>query len=590
MKNIDTRDILTRLTKVKAQGDGWQACCPSHEDKNASLHVSIGNDGRTLLTCFAGCRTEDIVNAMNLETKDLFIKDDRNNFEIKKPTQKNFVKPKVESRELSQAAIDYMAKRKISLETLNTMQVEEKDKAYVFKYYDLENELVFVKYRPIGKIQGNQLKSWREKGGKAILWGMNRIDKTKPLVICEGELDQLAIIEAGYENVVSVPSGASDMSWIELCYDWLAEFEKIVLFGDNDPPGQKMVREIIIRLGEWRCYIANHEHKDANEVLYFQGAAEVLRVIKEAQPVPKVGIVDVADIEPNIKVDSGGIPTGIRSLDRLFEDMGFGELTIWTGKNGEGKSTLLGQVLLEALEVGESVFAYSGELTKERFQVWINTQAAGLSNLDKHTNKYGDEIYTVKKHINDQIREWYRGKFFLFDNGIRGKNIENTGLLDLCEYAAMKYGCKLFVIDNLMTADYDVQGDNLYQAQSRFVGDLVHFSKAFNVHTHLVAHPKKTDKGRLEKESISGTGDITNRADNVIAIERVPDEKKSKMECDAVLSVLKNRENGKLGDIKLNFNVKERRFSEVNITTKKTYGWERVNVVKTALQEVLPWD
>ena len=40
--------------------------------------------------------------------------------------------------------------------------------------------------------------------------------------------------------MVSVPSGCDDLSWIENCYDWLEKFNSIVIFGDNDPPGQKM--------------------------------------------------------------------------------------------------------------------------------------------------------------------------------------------------------------------------------------------------------------------------------------------------------------------------------------------------------------
>jgi twinkle protein len=583
---LDTTDILSRLDGVKKTARGWQARCPSHDDRNASLHVSKGDDGRTLLNCFAGCSVENVTAALGITVKDLF--PERENFELQKPRKPQFKKPAITTNELSKAALDYAAKRKISLATLEKWDVKEKNGNYVFNYYE-NGELVFVKYRPIGKLKDGQRKAFREPGGKPILWGIDKATKDKPLVICEGEFDALAISEAGIGNVVSVPSGSADMTWIELCWDWLEGFDEIVLFGDNDPPGQKMIHEVVLRLGEHRCYIAYHDYKDANEVLFHQGPEAIRIAIEKAQPCPKVGIIDVADIEPNVKIDSEGVPTGIRSLDRTLEDAKFGELTIWTGKNGEGKSTLLGQVLLEALDNGVPVFAYSGELTKERFQLWINTQAAGKANLDERANKYGDKVYTVKREVNDKIREWYRGRFFLYDNSIRGKNIENTSLLDLCEYAAKKYGCKVFVVDNLMTADYTGYGDDPWQAQSRFVGELVHFSKAFNVHVHLVAHPKKTDKKHIEKESISGSMDITNRADNVIAIERVSEENKAKLACDALLSILKNRHNGKLGDIKLFFSEAERRFFELGATPKR-YGWERVNREPIPEQIKCPWD
>jgi twinkle protein len=415
---------------------------------------------------------------------------------------------------------------------------------------------------------------WREEGTKPILWGMWICDTSKPLYITEGETDCLAIAECDINNVVSVPSGASDLTWIETCWEWLEKFNKIVFFGDNDNAGQEMIKKAILRLGEARCYIVYHDYKDANEVLYYQGKEAILKAISEAKPVPKIGIIDAADISTDEIIKGEGTPTGIKGLDRIMEDTQQGEVTVWTGKNGEGKSTILGQVILEALDCGASVFCYSGELTKERFQEWINTQAAGSQFLEEYTNKYGDVKTRIKKDANDKIKEWYRGRLFLYDNSIRGKNIEHTGILDISEYAAQRYGCKIFVIDNLMTADFDGTGENYYQAQSKFVGDLVHFAKAFNVHVHLVAHPRKTSN-ELSKEDISGTGDIANRADNVIAIERNYDESK---DYDAILRLLKNRNTGRLGKFPLRFNEKERRFYQINKdgdTTAKIYSWNK---------------
>ena len=67
----------------------------------------------------------------------------------------------------------------------------------------------------------------------------------------------------------------------------------------------------------------------------------------------------------------------IPALDELIGGLAEGAMTVFTGKPGQGKSTLAGQLLLAAIEQGYSVCAYSGELTRERFQEWINLQAAG---------------------------------------------------------------------------------------------------------------------------------------------------------------------------------------------------------------------
>lgn len=65
-------DILARLHKVRKLGKGWTACCPAHEDTNPSLSVGIGEDGRYLVCCQAGCRTVDVMEAVGLGLKDLF--------------------------------------------------------------------------------------------------------------------------------------------------------------------------------------------------------------------------------------------------------------------------------------------------------------------------------------------------------------------------------------------------------------------------------------------------------------------------------------------------------------------------------------
>jgi len=77
-----------------------------------------------------------------------------------------------------------------------------------------------MKFRQPEKYTGNGQKAWREKGGKAVFWGMDECDPKKPLIICEGEFDALALDEAGLENVVSVPSGAEDLTCIASCWDW----------------------------------------------------------------------------------------------------------------------------------------------------------------------------------------------------------------------------------------------------------------------------------------------------------------------------------------------------------------------------------
>ena len=64
--------ILSRLPRHKQHGGGYMAPCPSHDDRNPSLSLREGRDGRVLIKCFAGCDYKDVVGALGLQTADLF--------------------------------------------------------------------------------------------------------------------------------------------------------------------------------------------------------------------------------------------------------------------------------------------------------------------------------------------------------------------------------------------------------------------------------------------------------------------------------------------------------------------------------------
>lgn len=71
--NIEPMDnILRLLEKVKKSGNGWVACCPAHPDKNPSLGLNQGADGRVLIKCWAGCESRDVMAAIGLGMKDLY--------------------------------------------------------------------------------------------------------------------------------------------------------------------------------------------------------------------------------------------------------------------------------------------------------------------------------------------------------------------------------------------------------------------------------------------------------------------------------------------------------------------------------------
>ena len=65
--------ILSKLNKVTTKpNDKWLACCPAHNDKSPSLSISLANDGKILLYCFAGCSIEEVTEALGVDLSELF--------------------------------------------------------------------------------------------------------------------------------------------------------------------------------------------------------------------------------------------------------------------------------------------------------------------------------------------------------------------------------------------------------------------------------------------------------------------------------------------------------------------------------------
>jgi len=182
--------------------------------------------------------------------------------------------------------------------------------------------LTTVKYRPARKINKSENKTWCQVGAdsKSILFNMNRIDPTKPLVITEGEIDSLSVIESGYKNVTSVPFGAGNFQWIEENWDWLEQFEQIICWSDSDEPGIKMRKEVCSRLGNWRCKFVDIPKdmalpdgkiqfcKDANEVLYHFGKNKVLELIGNAQELPTLPVKRFFKISTPTSYLMGSLP------------------------------------------------------------------------------------------------------------------------------------------------------------------------------------------------------------------------------------------------------------------------------------------
>lgn len=392
-----------------------------------------------------------------------------------------------------------------------------------------------------------------------------------------GNCDALSLYEAGIPNAVSVPQGCENLKWIEECWDWLEQFSEIILFGDNDIPGRRMIAQVVKRLGEARCRIVEeypagmdgNELKDANEILCELGSLALLDCVEDAKDIPIRGLINLAKVVPVDPTTIPRIKTNIPALDAAIGGLREGAVTVVTGKAGDGKSIITGQILLNAIEQGYPVCAYSGELTGEEFQNWINLQAAGSDYITlKQDPVKRKMVPTVPKDVEKAIMDWYDGKFFLYNNEEVFESNQSESIVNLFIAAHRKYGCRLFLVDNLLTSVSDSEEET--RAQGRFVNVLKRFAKKYSVHVIIVAHARKLAPGKtsIGQDDISGNSAVVKLSHSAFVMER-PN-----------IRVIKSRDNGYQGIIECCYCPDSRRVYQKDVGDLNNFSWDKTNVTK----------
>lgn len=287
------------------------------------------------------------------------------------------------------------------------------------------------------------------------------------------------------------------------------------------------------------------------------------------------------------------IPTGYHELDKKIIGLFAGELTVLSGLNASGKTSWLDCLSLNVIQKGFKVAIWSGEMQDWRFQGWINQMAAGKNYVRK---KEGfDNFYYAPNNVCDKINEWTDGKLFLYNNSYGSKWLQ---LFNDIKEVVDEENVQLVIIDNLAALSIDSYDSGTYANQTKFILDLKDYAKQKNIHVILVCHPRKQNDF-LRKESISGTADLTNIADNVFLIHRVGNDFEKRageffgvdkiqhyLEYSNVLEIAKNRQMGVVDFLVGMYYENESRRLKNTIAEHIVYGWQDEPKQVEMVQEV----
>ena len=202
MSTIALDNVLQHLTGVRANGKGYKALCPAHDDRQPSLSVDLGKDNCVLLHCHAGCATTDVAMAAGLTMADLF----------ERRRDSNGKGRLVES----------------------------------YAYTDEEADLLYWVHRyanPKDFRQQAANGAWSMEGVRRVLYHLPEAMRAKVdgrvIFVVEGEKDADAINAVGMRTGIGTcgPGGAG--KWRSEFTEMLVDAKRVAVVADDDEPGRR---------------------------------------------------------------------------------------------------------------------------------------------------------------------------------------------------------------------------------------------------------------------------------------------------------------------------------------------------------------
>ena len=184
-----------------------------------------------------------------------------------------------------------------------------------------------------------------------------------------------------------------------------------------------------------------------------------------------------------------------------------------------GKSTVMTMLTKQTIMQGEKVFFFNGEQTKDDFKNNLYKQT--VERKDIYTKQYKNSIvndYFVRDDKVKTLNAIYGNNIFIYNNEAK-RDIDT--ILKAMENVRKNEKVRVFILDNFM--QIDTLSSDEYREQKDIMEKLRTFAVNKNVHIHLVAHPRKTEKSslRLTIYDVLGSSNLVNKAYNVISIIRV---------------------------------------------------------------------
>ena len=486
-----------------------------------------------------------------------------------------------DNHKLSDSAKLWLKNRGISIKTADHFKIFTKDQKLCFPYY-LNGELVNIKSRTRDK------KFLQEKGATKCLYNIDTLKKhwdnnsdyedyvperIKSVIFVEGEMDVLALYEAGFKNVVSLPDGAPQTAK----YDdndkrfqvfeqskWIFDADEVIVATDNDHNGKALKLELIYRFGKDICKVVSfpsiddYQCKDANECLIEHGKQVLKECIEYAKEFPVVGLHSVKEYHQSVQNIYDGneqkaLSTGYEKLDSIYRIMP-STFNLVTGIPNHGKSNFLDQILMNLAENNNWSFAV--------FSPEHSTPNHIRRLLEKRCRKpfdIGASARISQEELNDGI-EFLDKHFRFIENTEEIPNIEF--ILTKAKLAKRRFGINGLIIDpfNQISPDRDYS-----KREDEHIRDIIakcqQFARNHNIVVWMVAHPHKLHRNESgvipppDLYQVSGSAHWANMADVGMVVHRDFEQETTKI---ITRKIREQGVYGEIGQVEFTFNYRTR--------------------------------
>ena len=415
-----------------------------------------------------------------------------------------------------------------------------------------------------------ELAVYRDKGGRAVaqkvrdknknfsiigdaskmtLYGSHLWSKGKKLVIAEGEIDAMTISQVqGHKwATVSLPTGAaSAASSIKKNWDYINNFDEIILMFDMDDAGQKAVHIAAELLPVGKVKIASLPHKDANECLMKGKADEIITAIFQARAFRPDGIIGSSDLKEDMLADNGqsNVSYPYPILNEITKGLRTSELVTVCAGSGIGKSTLVREISYSLQQNGQKIGMIMLEESNRRTML-------GLVGIHMSKNITIDRSCASDDEISTGYESMFKDKpeIFLYDH-FGSSDVEL--ICQRIQYMAKALDIKWIILDHISILISGMDNGDERKMIDRAMTKLRTLVQELDIGLILVSHLRRPegDKGhedgaKVRLGQLRGSHAIAQLSDICLSLQVDPEDPDGD---SRFIQILKNRFTGEVGN------------------------------------------